>query len=110
MDKQRKEHRDRLVTLALVSILLVLIYGPAAPWFIAADRFIYDQVASRLNNGAIADGLIVSIDPSSKSSESVLNDYGRLIRIFKEQGARRIVMAQPPLLIRMPRCPAGQRH
>lgn len=98
MDKQRKEHRDRLITLAFVSILLLLIYGPAAPWFVAADRFVYDQVASRLQNGALADGLIVSIDPAAKSPEVLLNEYGQLIRIFKEQGARRIVMAEPPEL------------
>ena len=33
------------VTLAFVSVLLMLIYGPGAPWFVAGDRFVYDQVA-----------------------------------------------------------------
>lgn len=96
MDKQRKEHRDRLITLAFVSILLVLIYGPAAPWFVAADRFVYDQVASRLKNGTLTDGLIVSIDPAAKSPEVLLNEFGQLTRIFKEQGARRIIITEPP--------------
>ncbi|NOX68404.1 MAG: protein kinase [Gammaproteobacteria bacterium] len=98
MNKQRKEHRDRLITLAFVSILLVLIYGPAAPWFVSADRLVYDQVASRLQNTALADGLIVSIDPAAKSPAALMSEYGQLIRIFKEQGARRIVITQPPAL------------
>ena len=98
LNKQRKERRDRLVTLAFVSVLLVLIYGPAAPWFVAADRFVYDQVASRLNNGGLPDSLIVSIDPANKSADAVLDEYGRLLRIFEEQGARRIVLAEPPEL------------
>lgn len=98
MNKQRKERRDRFITLAFVSVLLVIIYGPAAPWFVAADRFVYDQVASRLNNGGLPDGLIVSIDPAKKSAETVLDEYGRLLRIFEEQGARRIVLAEPPEL------------
>ncbi len=98
MNKQRKEHRDRLITLAFVSILLVLIYGPAAPWFVSADRLVYDQVASRLQNTALVDGLIVSIDPAAKSPAALMSEYGQLIRIFKEQGARRIVITQPPAL------------
>ena len=98
MEKKRKEHRDRLLTLALVSVLLILIYGPGAPWFIAADRFVYDQVASRLNNESLADGLIVSIEPDKKSPAELLDEYGRLVRIFKEQGARRIIMPQPPVV------------
>jgi len=98
LNKQRKEHRDRLITLAFVSILLVLIYGPAAPWFVSADRLVYDQVASRLQNTALADGLIVSIDPAAKSPAALMSEYGQLIRIFKEQGARRIVITQPPAL------------
>jgi hypothetical protein len=43
LDKQRKQQRDRLVVLSFVSVLLVLIYGPASPWFLGADRFLFDQ-------------------------------------------------------------------
>jgi hypothetical protein len=50
LDKQRKEHRDRLVALTFVSVLLVLIYGPGAPWFVAADRLLYDRLASHVQN------------------------------------------------------------
>lgn len=96
MDKKRKEHRDRLVTLAFVSILLLLMYGPAAPWFIAADRFVYDQVASRLSNETLTDGLIVTIDPEKHADNELSDQYGKLVRIFKEQGAKRIILTQPP--------------
>lgn len=96
MDKQRKEHRDRLVTLAFVSLLLTLVYGPASQWFVAADRVLYDQLAGRISNEALADGVIVSIDPERKSPSRLLDEYGQLIRIFKEQGARRIIIAQAP--------------
>ncbi len=96
MDKQRKEHRDRLVALAFVSVLLVLFYGPGARWFVAADRFVYDQFAARIGNPPLADGLIVSIDAERKNPAELVGDYERLIRIFKEQGARRIILPQPP--------------
>lgn len=98
MDKQKKERRDRLVTLAFVSVLLVLIFGPAAPWFVAADRFVFDSLAARVHNEPLRDGLIVSIDPDRKTDEQVAADYARLIRIFKEQGARRIVLPRPPAM------------
>ena len=96
MDKQQKERRDRLVTLAFVSVLLVLMYGPAAQWFVAADRFVYDMFATRVNNAALEDAVIVSIKPDRKPAADIGASYGRLLRIFKEQGARRIILPQPP--------------
>ena len=98
MNKQRKERRDRLVALSFVSLLLILVYGPAAPWFVAADRFIYDQLASRVSNKPLEDALIVSINPARKDNETILADYGDLIRELKQQNARRIVLANPPAL------------
>ena len=98
MDKLRKERRDRLITLAFVSVFMVLIYGPAAPWFIAADRFLYDSFAARIGNEPLADGVIISIDPGRKSPGEVASEYGRLLSIVREFGARRIVMTSPPAL------------
>ncbi len=96
MDKHRKERRDRLVTLAFVSLLLMLVYGPASSWFIAADRIVYDQLAGRVGNEGLTDGVIVSINPERKTPAVVLAEYGRLIRILKEHGARRIIVPQIP--------------
>jgi eukaryotic-like serine/threonine-protein kinase len=95
---ERKEHRDRLVVLGFVSILLVLIYGPAAPWFIAADRFIYDQFASEVRGKALQDAVIVSINPARKTHEEVLSEYGRLLALFDTQRVKRIILADPPEL------------
>ena len=96
MDKQRKERRDRLVALSFVSVLLVLIYGPAASWFVAADRFLYDQMAGHVSNAPVQNSLIVSINGGKMSRSEILDQYGQLIQTFKNNGAKRIVLADPP--------------
>ena len=48
LDKERKIRRDRLVALSFVGILLLLLYGPGAGWFVTADRVLYDQIATRV--------------------------------------------------------------
>ena len=98
MDNQRKERRDRLIALSFVSVLLVLIYGPGAPWFIGADRFLYDQMASYVSNEPLENGLIVSINGSRMAPKEVSDQYGRLIQRFKKQNVKRIVLASPPAL------------
>lgn len=96
MEKQQKERRDRLVTLAFVSVLLVLMYGPAASLFVVADRFVYDTLAARVSNPPLADGLIVSIKPERKSPQQLGEEYGRLLRVLRDYGARRVVLPDPP--------------
>ena len=96
MDKPNKERRDRLVTLAFVSVLLVVIYGPGAAWFEAADRMLYDQLAGRIGNDPLPGSVIVSIEPERKSQSELLAEYGQLVRIIKEQGAKRIIISQLP--------------
>ena len=85
MSEKRKEHRDRLVVLSFVSVLLVLIYGPLAPWFVAADRFVFDRFASSVRSSPLEDGVIVSIDPSRKSHEEILGSMGRLLETSKSR-------------------------
>ncbi|MDZ7643891.1 MAG: protein kinase [Woeseiaceae bacterium] len=96
MDKQNNEHRDRLIALGFVSLLLIVVYGPAAGWFVAADRFVYDQIAGRVAPPALADGVIISIDPANRSAASISNDYGRVLTALRSAGARRIVLPAPP--------------
>ena len=98
MDKQTKERRDRLLALSFVSVLLVLIYGPAAPWFVAADRFFYDQLAGHVRNDPLENSLIVSINPGKMAPAEISNQYGRLIQRFKYQKVKRIILANPPEL------------
>ena len=96
MDKAKKEHRDRLVVLSFVSVLLVLIYGPGAPWFLGADRFLYDQIASHVSNAPLDDSLIVSINPSRKTQRQVIDEYGRVLQVLKSQDVARIIISQAP--------------
>ena len=94
MDKNRKQHRDRLVVLSFVSVLLVLIYGPASSWFLGADRFLFDQFATYVRNTPLANGLIVSINPAKKSTDELVAEYGRVLQVLKNQNAGRIII--PP--------------
>ena len=87
-----------MVLLAFVSLLLVLIYGPVANLFVAADRFMFDLFASSLRNSPQEATVIVSIDPSRKSDDEILSEYGRILQILQAAGARRIVLAAPPSL------------
>ena len=87
-----------MVVLAFVSVLLVLIYGPAAPWFVSADRFVYDRFAATLRSQPLEDAIIVSIDPARKSADEILGEYGRLLRTFQAQGVARIILTEPPKL------------
>jgi serine/threonine-protein kinase len=96
LDKQRKERRDRLLALSFVSVLLVLIYGPASPWFVAADRIVYDQMAGIVRNEPLNNGLIVSISPGKMTPKEVSNQYGKVIHFFKNQNIKRIILASPP--------------
>jgi len=77
-------------------VLLLLVYGPLAPWFIAADRVLYDQLASHLPNEPLDSALIVSVDPSRSTASDVSATYGRIIEVLGHAGVRRIVMTQPP--------------
>ena len=96
MDKAKKEHRDRLVVLSFVSVLLVLIYGPGSPWFIGADRFLYDRFSGFVSNTPLENGLIVSINPSRKSDDEILAEYGALLTVAQGQPVERIIIPQAP--------------
>ena len=98
LNNQRKEHRDRLVALSFVSILLLLIYGPAASWFVGSDRFLYDNLASILPNKALEEAAIVTISPTDKSNQQILDEFGRVLQVLHNQQAERIVMPNPPVI------------
>jgi tRNA A-37 threonylcarbamoyl transferase component Bud32 len=98
LSARKKEHRDRLVVLSFVGVLLVLIYGPAASWFVAADRFLYDQFASHVRSAPLEDAVIVSINPAKKSRDEILDEYGKLIEVVQNQGIERLILAEPPAM------------
>jgi eukaryotic-like serine/threonine-protein kinase len=96
LDRNKKEHRDRLVVASFVSVLLMLVYGPGSSWFIAADRALYDQIAARLHNPPLEHALIVTIDPAQTAPENLASAYRALIRKATESRARRVVLSQVP--------------
>ena len=98
MKPQQKQKRNRLIALSFVSVLLLLVYGPLAQWFVAADRVLYDRLASRLPNQPLENAVIVSIDPSKTNREEVLDTYGRIITALNQARVKRIIITQPPNL------------
>jgi serine/threonine-protein kinase len=96
LDKKRKEHRDRLVVLSFVSVLLVLIYGPAAPWFRGADHFLFDQFATFVRNEPLENAVIVSVNPAKKSADEVTAEYGRVLQVFNAHKVGRVIISQGP--------------
>jgi tRNA A-37 threonylcarbamoyl transferase component Bud32/CHASE2 domain-containing sensor protein len=96
LNSQQKQKRNRLVTLTFASVLLLLIYGPLAQWFVAADRVLYDQLASHLPNKPLENAYIVSIEASKSDPQAVSATYGRIIEILSLAGARRIIVTEPP--------------
>ncbi|RLA24292.1 MAG: hypothetical protein DRQ63_11010, partial [Gammaproteobacteria bacterium] len=105
MNKQQKIQRDRLVVLSFVSVLLVLVFGPGAPWFVAADNFLYDQVATRVKNEPLNNSVIVSINPSDKSDAEINGQFGQLLNALKAHEVERIIMAQPPEMTELSELP-----
>ncbi len=86
------------MVLSFISVLLVLIYGPAASWFASADHFFYDQFAAHVRNDPLEDAVIISINPAKKSADEVLAEYGKLLELVRNQEVKRIVLADPPAI------------
>jgi eukaryotic-like serine/threonine-protein kinase len=98
LETQRKEYRDRLVTLAFIGVLLLLVYGPAASWFIGADRLLYDRMATHVGNAPLENGVIVSINPARQSDAELLTQYGHLLGKLNHLGVARLILAAPPAI------------
>jgi len=98
LDKEKQQKRNRLIALTFASVLLLVVYGPLAPWFVAADRVLYDQLAGSMPNEALENTYIASIDRKRISHEDVLRQYGQIIQILQNSGVRRIILPNPPEL------------
>ena len=88
MSTAKQQKRNRLIALAFASILFVLTYGPLAPWFVATDRFLYDQLAAGVRQPALANGLIVSIDPTGLDASTVSRRYGDVLHELQSRVMR----------------------
>jgi len=90
------QKRNRLIALSFASVLLLLIYGPLAPWFVAADRFLFDTFASGVPNNSLEDAMIISIDPSRLGREQLLEEYGQILKVLSDSQAERVILPNPP--------------
>ena len=88
--------RNRLIALGFVSVLLLLVYGPLAQWFVTADRLLYDQLAGNLPGKSLSNGYIVSINPQRADPGDILDEYGRVVQKLHDANAKRIILANPP--------------
>jgi len=75
---------------------MLLVYGPLAQWFVAADRMLYDQLASHFPGDSLSNAFIISIDPSKSDAVEIINTYGRVIGVLRQNDVRRIILTQPP--------------
>lgn len=82
--------------LSFASVLLLLVYGPLAQWFVAADNVLYDQLAKGLPNQPLENSYIVSINPQKTSRPEMLDRYGQIIQVLQQLGVGRIILANPP--------------
>ncbi len=96
MDTEKQQKRNRIIALSFASLLLLVIYGPMAQWFVAADHVLYDQLAGGMPNKALDNAYIASIDTNRSSHDEVLKAYGQVIQSLQESGVRRIILSNPP--------------
>ena len=106
MDKAQQQKRNRIIALSFASVLLLLVYGPLAQWFIAADRVLFDQLAGGMPNKPLQNAYIASIDSRRSSTDEVLQEYGDVIEVLQNSGAKRIILANPPELPESENLPA----
>ena len=85
-----------MIALSFVSILLLLVYGPLAQWFVTADRVLYDMLASSLPREPLDTAYIISINPAQQDDRQMLDQYGAVIGTLQRTGTRRIVLTNPP--------------
>ena len=98
MTPEKKQKRNRLIALSFASVLLLLVYGPLAQWFVAADRLLFDNLASHLPNEPLGNAAIVSIDASRLDAEALVDTYGQVVNALQKGKVRRIVLTEPPEL------------
>ena len=96
MNTADNQKRNRVIALSFVSVLLLLMYGPLAQWFVSADRVLYDQLAGGRPAEALSNAYIVSIDLQRASSDEVITEYGRVIEKLQAIDVNRIILSNPP--------------
>jgi tRNA A-37 threonylcarbamoyl transferase component Bud32/CHASE2 domain-containing sensor protein len=95
---EKKQKRNRLIALSFASVLLLLVYGPLAQWFVAADRLLFDNLVSHLPSEPLGNAVIVSIDTSRTDPDTLMSTYGQIVMALQDNEVRRIVLTEPPEL------------
>ena len=98
LDTNSQQKRNRIISLSFASLLLLLLYGPLANWFVAADRVLYDQLAGGMPNEALKDTYIASIDARRSTPAELLEQYGQVVQVLQNSGVSRIILANPPTI------------
>jgi len=76
----------------------MLIYGPLAPWFVSADRLLFDLFSRATKSRPPQQTIIISINPERKSPSDILDSYGFLLRLAQENNAKRVILPDPPTI------------
>jgi serine/threonine-protein kinase len=98
LNTAKNQKRNRLIALSFVSILMLVMYGPLAQWFVAADNVLYDVMSGARPSKPLANAYIVSIDPQRQTDQRLLERYGAIIGKLQASGVRRIVLPNPPAI------------
>jgi serine/threonine-protein kinase len=98
LNTAKNQKRNRLIALSFVSILMLVMYGPIAQWFVAADNVLYDVMSGARPSKPLANAYIVSIDPQRQTDQRLLERYGAIIGKLQASGVRRIVLPNPPAI------------
>ncbi len=75
---------------------MLVVYGPLAQWFVAADRVLYDQLAGGMPNKALSHSFIASINTNRSTQDEALDQYGNVIQALQDAGVGRIILPNPP--------------
>jgi len=102
LNKAERQKRNRIVALSFVSVLMLLMYGPLAQWFVTADRVLFDQLAGGRPATALSNAYIVSINPERAAGTEILSRYGEVLEGLQSGDVRRIILSNPPEI------PAGE--
>ncbi len=89
-------HRNRIAVITCACLLVGLVYGPFASWFMPVERFVYDTFAEHFRANTLENTTIITVDSSRKTEEQLLNEFGDLIQTLKDEAAARIILANPP--------------
>ena len=91
---------NRLFALLFASVLLLLVYGPLAQWFVAADRVLYDTLATHVPAKPLDNAVIISIDPAEVGQDKLIDAYGQVMSVLVRSDAQRIILSEPPKISR----------